>query len=219
MPINEMLVLACSLAMDSFAVSLVFGTRDCLLKRRQAVAVAVIFAIVQGSFITIAWLAGSSFKSFIDRFDHWIAFGLLAFVAIHMLREGKAKLYAPLPEDSADDGESEAETGAECREVLSRVGKLDEFGILPASLFTLVGLAVATSIDSLGAGVGVSLVEAAGWTLTAAVTGVTFVFACFGAFLGRKVRSTTRISAYAYILGGLILLSISLEILYDHGVF
>lgn len=221
MSFQEILVLACSLAMDSFAVSLVFGTRDCLLRRRQVVVVAIIFAVVQGAFITVAWQAGGRIGNLIADFDHWVAFAILAAVAIHMLREGKGKLYAPAPakQDDAVKVESDLLVSAECNEVIGRLGRIDAAAILPASFLTLLGLAVATSIDSLGVGVGVSLAGGVGWALTGAVFCATFLFSSAGAFLGRKARSINRLGGWAYVAGGLILLSIAMEMLFKHGVF
>jgi putative Mn2+ efflux pump MntP len=36
----------------------------------------------------IGWLAGTTVERYIASFDHWIAFGLLAFVGIRMIRSG-----------------------------------------------------------------------------------------------------------------------------------
>ena len=207
MLVNEMLTLAFSLAMDSFAVSLIFGTRDSLLSNRQALAVAVVFALVQGGFISAAMFLGSSFHSVIAGCDHWVAFGLLTLVAVHMLKEGKNRIYttktmagvnilagqknAQAVEDSAELKELKDEP-QEQNEVSKRLGKIQSESLLPASFLAVLGLAVATSIDSLGAGVGISLMGYTGWLLPLIVGGVTFVFCCAGAFLGRRVRSVQR---------------------------
>ena len=265
MLVNEMFTLAISVAIDSFAVSLIFGTRDCLLSNRQAIAVAVIFALVQGSFICAAVFLGKAFHNVISGFDHWVAFGLLALVAVHMLKEGKLRIYAVNPvagvivhneqqaaanlpglPKSQPGSQAEAQAQAEAQlegqleagpagevsqpannqaraenydETTCRLGPIKANGLLPASLLVVVGLAVATSIDSIGAGVGVSLLGDTGWLLPLIVGGVTFVFCCAGAFLGRRVRSVQRMGGYACVVGGMLLMSMGLEILYDHGVF
>ena len=261
MLVNEMFTLAFSLAMDSFAVSLVFGTRDCLLSNRQAVAVAVIFAVVQGGFICAAMFLGKAFHNVISGFDHWLAFALLVLVAVHMLKEGKLKIYAIKslpgaaiqnqdqgevdlsglpkiqPEGQAEEqpeaslanlalstvnSQKKVESQAKAEnqdEITCRLGAIKAEGLLPASLLLVLGLAVATSIDSLGAGVGVSLLGATGWILPLIVGGVTFVFCCGGAFLGRRMRNVQRMGGYACVVGGMLLMSIGLETLYNHGVF
>ena len=237
-----MLTLAFSLAMDSFAVSLIFGTRDSLLSNRQAFAVAVVFALVQGGFISAAMLLGASFHSAIAGCDHWVAFGLLTLVAVHMLKEGKTRIYATKTMAGASilAGQKNAPGNAqmnsqaindsaeledlkdepqEQNEVLKHLGKIQSGSLLPASLLAILGLAVATSIDSLGAGIGISLMGYAGWLLPLIVGAVTFVFCYVGALLGRRVRSVQRMGGYACVVGGMLLLSMGLEILYDHGVF
>lgn len=242
MPVNEMLTLAFSLAMDSFAVSLIFGTRDSLLSNRQAFAVAVVFALVQGGFISAAMLLGASFHSAIAGCDHWVAFGLLTLVAVHMLKEGKTRIYATKTMAGASilagqknaPGNAQVNSQAindsaeledlkdepqEQNEVLKHLGKIQSGSLLPASLLAILGLAVATSIDSLGAGIGISLMGYAGWLLPLIVGAVTFVFCYVGALLGRRVRSVQRMGGYACVVGGMLLLSMGLEILYDHGVF
>ena len=229
--VNEMFTLAFSLAMDSFAVSLIFGTRDSLLSNRQALAVAAIFAVVQGGFISAAMFLGASFHSTIAGYDHWVAFGLLVLVAVHMLKEGKTRIYATkttagvsiVPASAnaqTPEGVSELkEDDQEENEVVKRLGKIKSGSLLPASLLAVFGLAVATSIDSLGAGVGVSVMGYKGLLLPVIVAVVTFAFCCAGAFLGRRVRSVQRMGGYACVIGGMLLLSMGLEILYDHGVF
>ena len=242
MPANEMFTLAFSLAMDSFAVSLIFGTRDSLLSNRQAFAVAVVFALVQGGFISAAMLLGASFHSAIAGCDHWVAFGLLTLVAVHMLKEGKTRIYATKTMAGASilagqknaPGNAQVNSQAindsaeledlkdepqEQNEVLKHLGKIQSGSLLPASLLAILGLAVATSIDSLGAGIGISLMGYAGWLLPLIVGAVTFVFCYVGALLGRRVRSVQRMGGYACVVGGMLLLSMGLEILYDHGVF
>lgn len=250
MPVNEMLTLAFSLAMDSFAVSLIFGTRDSLLSNRQAFAVAVVFALVQGGFISAAMLLGASFHSAIAGCDHWVAFGLLTLVAVHMLKEGKTRIYATktmagasilagqknAPANAQMNAPANAQVNSQAindsaeleelkdepqeqNEVLKHLGKIQSGSLLPASLLAILGLAVATSIDSLGAGIGISLMGYAGWLLPLIVGAVTFVFCYVGALLGRRVRSVQRMGGYACVVGGMLLLSMGLEILYDHGVF
>ncbi len=250
MPVNEMLTLAFSLAMDSFAVSLIFGTRDSLLSNRQAFAVAVVFALVQGGFISAAMLLGASFHSAIAGCDHWVAFGLLTLVAVHMLKEGKTRIYATktmagasilagqknAPGNAQMNSQGNAQVNSQAindsaeledlkdepqeqNEVLKHLGKIQSGSLLPASLLAILGLAVATSIDSLGAGIGISLMGYAGWLLPLIVGAVTFVFCYVGALLGRRVRSVQRMGGYACVVGGMLLLSMGLEILYDHGVF
>lgn len=225
MEIREMTLLAVGLAMNNFAISLIFGTKDCMLRWSQVLIVALLFALVQSIFITVAWQAGGLIGNMISEFDHWVAFLLLGFVSIRMLKEGKRKIYivGPQKPDAPDCVQGDKTTSVVESDVsLLRLGKIDTTSLLSASLITLLGVAVATSIDSLGAGVAVSLdgrVSEVGWILSGIVLGVTFLFCVAGAFFGRRSRNLIRMNGWAHIAGGMILFSIALEISYKNGVF
>lgn len=87
MDILTILIIAAGLAMDCFAVSLSAGIT---LKRTAfsyKLKVAALFGGFQAGMILVGWFGGSSFSGHIDAFDHWIAFGLLAFVGGKMIYE------------------------------------------------------------------------------------------------------------------------------------
>jgi putative Mn2+ efflux pump MntP len=46
------------------------------------------FGLFQALMPILGWLVGSTINQWIAPFDHWIAFGLLAFVGIRMIRSG-----------------------------------------------------------------------------------------------------------------------------------
>jgi len=46
------------------------------------------FGLFQGGMTFLGWLAGTQIANWIAGFDHWIAFGLLAFVGIRMIKSG-----------------------------------------------------------------------------------------------------------------------------------
>ena len=72
--------------MDCFAVSLTLGTSQKLLWR-DILKMALLFGLFQGLMPLIGWLIGISFKSLIQSIDHWIAFGILAFIGSRMIFE------------------------------------------------------------------------------------------------------------------------------------
>ena len=84
-PLVEALFLALALAMDAFAVALTQGARF-----RPALAggaaIALTFGIFQGIMPLIGWAIGAVAMAYVAAIDHWIAFGLLAFLGIRMLR-------------------------------------------------------------------------------------------------------------------------------------
>lgn len=85
------LLIAISLSFDSFAVSVCSGLSVCRnhFKVKDALKIATSLAIFQGTMPLIGWLIGEQFDDQIMAADHWIAFALLAFLGIRMIREGR----------------------------------------------------------------------------------------------------------------------------------
>lgn len=81
------IALAVGLAMDAFAVSVSCGL--CVIKRRywHAVRAAIFFGFFQWGMLSLGWLSGSTFRTFIEPVDHWIAFVLLTFIGVKMWKE------------------------------------------------------------------------------------------------------------------------------------
>ncbi len=82
------LLISIGLAMDCFAVSLCAATINVKQNFRYRFRISFHFGLFQGGFTLIGYLLGSTIASLIQSFDHWIAFGLLIFVAIKMIKEG-----------------------------------------------------------------------------------------------------------------------------------
>jgi len=87
MNVLVVLGIAVALAMDCFAVSLGLSCGPIKLSGRQTFRLAIHFALFQFAMPVIGWFAGENLLRHIERFDHWIAFGLLAFVGGKMIRE------------------------------------------------------------------------------------------------------------------------------------
>jgi len=87
MPILEILLIAVGLAMDAFAVSLASGFS---LKRSfflWSVIIALFFGGFQALMPVIGWFGGNLFSAYIEKYDHWIAFGLLLIIGGRMIYE------------------------------------------------------------------------------------------------------------------------------------
>ena len=70
---------ALSLSFDTFAVSLSFGVVKSKILFRQAVRVALVFAVFQAGFL-VAIFPRSVISDLVKAADHWIALILLAFL-------------------------------------------------------------------------------------------------------------------------------------------
>ena len=73
--------------MDALAVSVANGCIIRDLKMRHAFLIAGFFGLFQAIMPLAGWAVGLSFSSFICRYDHWIAFGLLGFIGGKMIWE------------------------------------------------------------------------------------------------------------------------------------
>lgn len=83
----QILLIAFSLAMDAFAVSVSTGIAVPGFGPRQAARIGAWCGFFQFAMPLIGWFLGSSVKIYIEAVDHWIAFGLLALIGGSMIRE------------------------------------------------------------------------------------------------------------------------------------
>jgi len=81
------LVIAVALAMDATAVSISLGTCMARWSASRAMRPALHFGIFQGAMPLLGWFLGRTVSHLVQRFDHWLAFGLLVIVAGHMCFE------------------------------------------------------------------------------------------------------------------------------------
>ena len=89
MTLWELFVIAVGLSMDAFAVSICKGlsVRRCTF--RHMVICGLYFGIFQGMMPLIGYLLGSQFESLVTAIAPYIAFILLAFIGINMIRESR----------------------------------------------------------------------------------------------------------------------------------
>jgi len=85
----EIFLIAISLSMDAFAVSVCKGLSVGKVKLRHMLIAGVYFGGFQALMPLIGYFLGTQFRSLIERCDHWIVFALLSVIGIHMIRESK----------------------------------------------------------------------------------------------------------------------------------
>ena len=105
----ESLLIAFALAMDCFAVSVVSGVIIRRYEGRTMFTLAFFFGLFQALMPLVGWFLTSRFSAYIQAVDHWIAFGMLAFIG-------------GLPETLRKDGRVMTLHAA----ALLRSGRLDE---------------------------------------------------------------------------------------------
>ncbi|MBO7300018.1 MAG: manganese efflux pump [Tidjanibacter sp.] len=181
-------LIAVGLSMDAFAVSICKGLTLGKTPLGKCAYVGMWFGGFQALMPIIGYFVGVSFRSSIERFDHWIAFALLALIGINMIRESLGK-------------EEEAEGCTEC----------DKKALSVRSMFPM---AVATSIDALAVGVGFAFLSVDIWSSVICIGITTFALSAVGVKIGSLFGS--RYKSKAELAGGIILICIGLKILLEH---
>ena len=192
MDIWTLLLMAVGLAMDAFAVSISSGIVLCHTCWRQTVRISGSFGFFQGLMPLVGYTIARTFADKIAAIDHWVAFGLLAFIGGKMLWEvfqGK--------DDDLPGGD-------------------------PCGWKNLLVMSIATSIDALAVGASLAVMPHTGilslplgYLICCGLIAVVTFIICFagvkigcrtGNFLGRK----------AEIAGGIVLILIGVKILLEH---
>ena len=91
MSMIELMLIAVSMSMDAFAVSICKGLSVRKVTLKQSLAVGGWFGGFQGVMPVIGFVLTSLFASLITSISHWIAFVLLLFIGGNMIREAMDK--------------------------------------------------------------------------------------------------------------------------------
>ena len=186
MGIVELLLLAVSLSMDAFAVSVCKG----LSMQKASVKAGLIcggwFGLFQALMPLIGFFVGGLFAGYIESADHWVAFALLALIGANMLKEV-------------------FETKEEC--CGCREADLSAKAMFP--------MAVATSIDALAVGIGLAMSGGVNiWLAIGLIGAVTFLLSGAGVKIGSIFGA--RFEKKAQLFGGVLLILLGLKILLEH---
>lgn len=178
------LLVALSLSMDNFAVTIAAGCAEhCRLRARTVWGVSAAFAAAHFVMFTAGWLCGEQLGRWIDRFDHWVAFAVLVFIGARMVR-------------GAFEKQADKEASALCRLNTAQ---------------TVVALAIATSLDALLVGVALSLTDAPFWLTVITLTFCVLGTSCLGFWLGAKLGHS--FGKIMEALGGVALAGIGTKLL------
>jgi len=180
----ELILLSLSLAMDCFAISCVIGMLQPTLERRYVLRFSLAFGIFQGGMPFIGWLFGESLVGPLGKAAPFIAFGILAFIGGKMLIDSFRK---------DEDKPSEHLDATRWKNVLL--------------------LAVATSIDALAVGFSFAMIHEEHVIRAFLVIGLTSFLISFLAYTFVRKLTHPKISKYAEIIGGIVLIIIGLKIL------
>ncbi len=83
----ELFIIALGLSMDAFAVAICKGLATPKVALRHMLIAGLWFGGFQALMPLIGYFLGTTFSEYIEAYDHWIAFVLLAFIGVNMIRE------------------------------------------------------------------------------------------------------------------------------------
>ena len=201
MNLLDIILLAVALAMDCFTVSIVSGMiltqRDgsfviagTIIKEPSlcVIRMAFLFGFFQALMPLLGWLGISHFQSYMEAYDHWIAFGLLGLIGGKMIWE------------SFGDEEDQHFNPSKLRTQL-----------LLAVATSIDALAVGISFACTG------YTALSQLTLPLLIIGlVSFLFSIIGYHLGRCFGKTIIRRLNPELIGGTILILIGVKVLMSH---
>ena len=191
MNLLEILLISFGVSVDAFAVS-VGGAMGCSkTSLRNGFNAALFFGGFQFLMPVAGFFAAAALAGFVQKYDHWCAFGLLAVVGGKMICEGVCK-------------------GKEPEKESPEVCQLDFF-----SPVKLLLPAVATSLDALAVGGSIAFAGNSVWLPAAAMGVITGAVSFCGVELGYKLKSFG-CEKIMTAVGGVVIVLIGVRILAEH---
>jgi putative Mn2+ efflux pump MntP len=82
----EIFLIALGMAADAFAVSVSAGSTGTMQNSRSMFRLSFHFGLFQFLMPVLGWYAGMRLEQYVQAYDHWIASGLLLWVAFNMIK-------------------------------------------------------------------------------------------------------------------------------------
>jgi putative Mn2+ efflux pump MntP len=178
----ELLLFTAVLSVDSFSAAIALGFRH--FSWRRALFFAFSSGASEGLATALGFLLGRIARNLIVAYDHWVAFALLVAVGSHMCWEAYRELR---------DGRGE-----------------DEAKRVHGPLKILFVSAI-TSIDSLGVGVSLGIVNKPIGIYSIAIGMGAFVSTYLGLFLARRISG--HLGGKVELLAGVVLIALGIRML------
>ncbi len=190
MPFLELFAIAVALSMDALAVCVTTGITLGRPTMGQYIRMPLAFGSFQFFMPLLGYALGYSVREYVERWDHWIAFILLAVIGCNMIRE------------TLSGGDDDDAPGRD-----------------PTRGLAILVLAVATSLDAMAVGFSIAMLGGP-ILWPAVVIGIVCAgISCAGIAVGAWVGRIGAIRKASGLVGGLVLLAIGVRILVEHGVF
>jgi putative Mn2+ efflux pump MntP len=191
MGLVELILLAIGMSMDVFAVSICKGIETKKATTKQVLTCGAWFGCFHFIMPMAGYLLSSYFSFFIDKVAPWVAFVLLGFLGVNMIRE------------AFSSEEEETKPGFNFRTMLTLAVATSIDALAVGVTLVAVPVEVWNTTELLN-------------TIFACITiaCITFVFACAGVHIGNAFG--TRYQSGAEAAGGFILVFIGLKVILEH---
>ena len=177
------LALAVGLAMDAFAVAITVGGVLPRLSFRPVFRLAWHFGLFQFLMPIVGWLIGAILYGAVSAYGYLIVFGLLVLIGGKMIYES------------------------------FRLGDIERGRNDPTRGWSLMALAIATSIDALAVGLSVAMMATEILLACVAIGLVAGAFTICGMYIGGRLGR--RLGSKMELLGGLVLIGIGIKVLLE----
>lgn len=182
----SILLIGFAMSTDAFAAAIGKGAAMRKPLFRDALRAGLIFGAIEAITPIIGWLLGRAALQYVEAYDHWIAFGLLLALGIHMMVNGLRT------DDPQDDEDPSRHHG----------------------FWRLAITGFATSIDAMAVGIGLAFLDVHIGVVAVVIGLCTLTMVTAGIMLGRVLGNL--VGKRAEIIGGVILMAIGATILYEH---
>ncbi|TPG11232.1 manganese efflux pump MntP family protein [Rhodanobacter glycinis] len=152
----SILLLGFAMSTDAFAAAIGKGAAMTRPRLGQALRAGLIFGVIEAITPVLGWLLGKSASRYIETWDHWVAFGLLLALGLHMIWNA----LKPATDETVDDAK--------------------KHGFVPLAI-----TGFSTSIDALAVGVGLAFVDIPIAVVAVVIGLCTFSMVTLGIMLGR----------------------------------
>jgi len=179
----ELLLFTLVLSIDSFSAALALGFRH--FSRRRAFFFAISSSFSEGSATFLGFLLGQFAQNLIVAYDHWVAFFLLCLVGGHMCYQSYQEMRSS-PREKAET-------------------------VKVHGLLKILFVSSVTSIDSLGVGVTLGLVDKPIGLYSLVIGAGAFLATYLGLFLAKRISG--HFGEKVEFIGGIVLILLGIKML------
>lgn len=189
MSLIDLVILGFSVSLDALAVSVSGALTDREHPHIHAIIAGVMFGLFQFLMPLIGGGIGEIAASFVDKYDHYVAFLLLLLV-------GGKMIYEALKSDGDDEKQEKYRS--------------------PFDFPAILILAIATSLDAMAVGLSLKLSGSGIMVPALMMGGITGVVSFAGVIIGSLLGKEFKAEKVLTIIGGVAIILVGVKILLSH---